>query len=158
MDGKSVEDSLPGGMHDWLLDRGIASRDFQVAGRLSEFEYQFRLVNGDEMYEAILKTSGPQTPVQPEITRAVALGVLLGIEHERAEREDALTNGREEKQMKWFYVITGTGGRSVKKSDAIYDTEAEAQSAGTAYLQNNKAAVARSSDPNEVFTVMSGRQ
>jgi hypothetical protein len=60
--------------------------------------------------------------------------------------------------MKWFYLIAGTANRSVKKSDAIYDTEAEAQSAGTEYLKNNKAAVVRSNDPNEIFTVMSGRQ
>jgi hypothetical protein len=49
MDGKSVEDSLPGGMHDWLVDRRITDKDFQTAGKLSEFEYQFRLVNGDKI-------------------------------------------------------------------------------------------------------------
>lgn len=87
MDGKSVEDSLPGGMRDWLVDGGITSEDFQVAGKLCEFEYQFRLVNGDRLWEAILKESGPQTPEKPEITSAVALGILLGIEHERALKE-----------------------------------------------------------------------
>lgn len=87
MDGKAVEESLPGGMHDRLVDRGIADKDFQTAGRLCEIEYQFRLVNGDRMWEAILRDCGPQTHEKPEITCAVALGILLGIEHERAERD-----------------------------------------------------------------------
>ncbi len=89
MDGTSVKNALPGGMHDWLVDRGITDRDFEIAGKLSEFEYQFRMVNGDKLYEAILSDSGPQTPVEPEITLAVALGILLGIDHERAERGDS---------------------------------------------------------------------
>jgi hypothetical protein len=59
--------------------------------------------------------------------------------------------------MKWFFVITGIASRRVYKSDAIYDTEAGAQSAGTEYLKKNKASVTRSTDPNEIFTVMSGR-
>jgi len=83
MNWKSVEASLPGGMRDWLLDRGITQSDFEFAGKLCEFENQFRLVNGDRMWEAILSSEGPQEPENPEITRAVALGILLGIEHER---------------------------------------------------------------------------
>jgi len=65
---------------------------------------------------------------------------------------------RDEPIEKWFFVIAGTENRQVHTSDAIYDTEAEAQSAGTEYLKNNKAIVMRATDPNEVFTVMSGRQ
>ncbi|MGA8025343.1 MAG: hypothetical protein WCC18_14595 [Candidatus Acidiferrales bacterium] len=87
MGGKSVEESLPGGMHDWLVDRGITDEDFQIAGKLCEFEYQFRLVNGDRIWDAILRDSGPQTPEKPEITCAVALGILLGIEHERSAKD-----------------------------------------------------------------------
>jgi hypothetical protein len=87
MGGKSAKESLPGGMHDWLVDRGITDRDFETAGKLCEFEYQFRMVNGDMAWEAVLRDCGPhQAPVQPEITLAVALGILLGMEHERAER------------------------------------------------------------------------
>jgi hypothetical protein len=86
MDGKSVKESLPGGMHDWLVDRGITDGDFHTAGKLCEFEYQFRIVNGDMTWEAVLRDCGPQAPVQPEITCAVALGILPGIEHERAGR------------------------------------------------------------------------
>jgi hypothetical protein len=86
MDRESLKDALPGGMLDWLLDRGITPNDFEVAGKLSESDYQFRLVNGDEMADAISKTDGPPPPTSPELQLATALGILLGIEHERAGR------------------------------------------------------------------------
>jgi hypothetical protein len=61
------------------------------------------------------------------------------------------------KEMKWFYEIRGTGNRLVKR-DGQYNTEQEAISAGNAYLKNNRVSVQRKEDPNEVFTIMAGRE
>jgi hypothetical protein len=57
----------------------------------------------------------------------------------------------------WFYSIRGTQNRSVKKSDAIYETSQKAMIAGTAQIKNNKAAIQRADDVYEIFTVTVGR-
>jgi hypothetical protein len=57
----------------------------------------------------------------------------------------------------WFYEIRGRSNRLVKR-DGEFDSEKEAILAGTRYLQNNKAAIMQPDNPDEVFTVMSGRK
>jgi hypothetical protein len=91
------------------------------------------------MYEAVVKVATKET-----------LDFLNSLLPKPSPGDGAIT--------KWFFVITGAANRRVHTSDAIYDTEAEAQSAGSEYLTNNKASVMRPGDPNELFAVMSGRQ
>jgi hypothetical protein len=57
----------------------------------------------------------------------------------------------------WFYSIRGTGNRSVRQSQAIYETELLATTAGTEYLKINKPSIQRADDVNELFTVTAGR-
>jgi hypothetical protein len=57
----------------------------------------------------------------------------------------------------WFYSIHGTGNRSVLQSEAIYETEQLAQTAGTEYLKNNQASIHREHDAHEIFTLASCR-
>lgn len=57
--------------------------------------------------------------------------------------------------MKWFYLIQGTGSRLVRE-DGEFATAEEANAAGKAYLENNRASLGRIDDPQEVFTVMTG--
>ena len=56
----------------------------------------------------------------------------------------------------WFYEIRGTNNRLVKR-DGRFATEQEAIDAGNSYLGNNRAAVQRREDPNELFSIMAGR-
>jgi hypothetical protein len=58
----------------------------------------------------------------------------------------------------WFYNIHGTGNRSVLQSEAIYETEQLAQTAGTEYLKSNQASIHMAHDAHEIFTVTTGRQ
>jgi len=57
----------------------------------------------------------------------------------------------------WFYSIRGTRNRSVKKSEAIYETSQKAMTAGTADIEKSKAAIQRADDVYEIFTVAVGR-
>jgi hypothetical protein len=57
----------------------------------------------------------------------------------------------------WFYEIRGAGNRLVRRAGA-FNTEQEAITAGTRYLQDNKAAVVRPDYPDEVFSVMTGQK
>ncbi len=59
--------------------------------------------------------------------------------------------------MMWFYEIRGSRNRLVKRSDAIYATENDAISAGTDYLDKDKATVLTGA-VDEVFSVMAGRK
>ena len=58
----------------------------------------------------------------------------------------------------WFYSIRGTRNRPVTQSEAIYETEQLAQTAGTEYLKKSKTSVQRVNDIGEIFTVTTGRQ
>ena len=58
----------------------------------------------------------------------------------------------------WFYSIHGTGNRSVLQSEAIYETEQLAQTAGTEYVKKSKTSIQRANDIYEIFTVTTGRQ
>jgi len=57
----------------------------------------------------------------------------------------------------WFYSIHGTGNRSVLQSEAIYETEQLAQTAGTEYVKKSKTSIQRANDIYEIFTVTTGR-
>ena len=69
---------------------------------------------------------------------------------------EAAGDGVERGVGMWFYEIRGTGNRLVKR-DGRFTTEQEAIDAGNLYLKNNRAAVQRREDPNEVFSIMAGR-
>jgi hypothetical protein len=58
----------------------------------------------------------------------------------------------------WFFSIRGTGNRPVTQSEAIYESEQLAQTAGTEYLKKSKTSVQRANDIYEIFTVTTGRQ
>jgi hypothetical protein len=56
----------------------------------------------------------------------------------------------------WFYEIRGTGNRLVKR-DGQFRTEEDAIATGYAYLADNKAAILRRDDLDEVLSVIAGR-
>ena len=57
----------------------------------------------------------------------------------------------------WFYCIRGTRNRPVRQSEAIYETEHLAMTAGTEYLKINKPSIQRADDIHEIFTVTAAR-
>ena len=57
----------------------------------------------------------------------------------------------------WFYGIRGTGNRSVRQSEAIFETEHLPLTAGKEYLKINRASFQRADDVREVFSVTTGR-
>jgi hypothetical protein len=96
-------------------------------------------------------------------TETLALLVRIGFEnirglHGERRQEAGQIAAARGGSMKWFFDIRGTSNRSVKQSDAIYETESEAQAAGTEFLKKNKASVMRYNDPNEIFTITTGRK
>jgi hypothetical protein len=57
----------------------------------------------------------------------------------------------------WYYEILGSRNQLVRRSEPIYATENDAISAGTEFLDKNRATVL-TGDANEVFSVMAGRK